>query len=261
MRSFIAVIAIACIFSVVYGDKLVNVVALTESLCPNCMDFINSDFKQLMRAEGVFDRVVLQFLSWGNAYTETTSSELCPSPTPGKYDVDVRKCWNARCVRNAKPELFAECFNKSFDSKITCQHGEDECIGNRIETCAVQMTMNKTFHSMSRIGADFIACFSGDYRGRKEYAEKCAKLAGIDYNALTKCVDGPQGTALLSEEAVETNDYGVHPGVPYVLVAGEVLPDNKSLLKAVCEKLDKATLPAGCNSNLGNNGHKWSSMS
>jgi len=246
---YISFIALACIVSAVYAEDLVKVVALTESLCPNCIDFINSDLKELVRAEGVFDRVNIDFLSWGNAYTETTSEELCPISTPGKYDVDVRKCWNARCVRHAKPELFAECFNKSFEEKITCQHGEDECYGNRIETCAVQMTRNKTINGMSRVGTEFILCFSGENKGQKDAAPACAKRAGIDYTDLMNCVNSFNGWNMLREEAVETNDYGVHPGVPYILVNGVQLTDG-SLLKAVCQQLDQNKLPAGCKQYL-----------
>jgi len=248
MRSvFVVFCALVCV--VVCAEKRVEIVALTESLCPNCIDFIDQDFREFLQAEGVFERTIIRFLSWGNAYTETTSPELCPSATPGKYDVDVRKCWNARCVRDAKPELFAECFNKSFETKITCQHGDDECLGNRIETCAVQMTRNTTDDdSMSTFGAEFILCFAGDYKGKKDAARKCATRAGFDYSIITNCVDSDKGWAFLREEAVKTNDYGVHPGVPYILVDGTLLQD-KTLLDAVCELLDQNNLPAGCKSH------------
>jgi len=75
------------------------------------------------------------------------------------------------------------------------------------------------------------------------------------------CVNSAVGWSYLREEAVETNDYGVHPGVPYVLVNDEVLPDGESLLKAICDRLDKNVLPAGCKYNINaNNGHKWSNL-
>jgi len=257
MRTFSVIsVLIACIICVVCASKTVEVVALTESLCPNCIDFINSDFKEVVNADEVFDRLNVKFLSWGNAYTETTSEELCPSRTPGKYDVNVRKCWNERCNRKAKPELFAECFNKSFETKITCQHGENEGIGNRIETCAVQMTLNKTIDSMSRVGAEFILCFSGEHKGQKDYAAECAKKAGIDYDQLNDCVNSFKGWNFLREEAVATNDYGVHPGVPYILVNGSEPPEGKSLLKVVCGLLDQQDLLAGCKKHIAIDEHK-----
>ena len=246
MRAVVAVVAVlACAAAVACADDRVKVVTLTESLCPNCVVFANQGFKEFMKATGVFERCAVSFLTWGNAYTETTSPKLCPSKTPGKYDVDVRKCWNARCNRHAEPELFAECFNISFKEHITCQHGEDECFGNLIETCALHVGRNTTDGYMTRASADFIECFLGENKGKKDSTLRCATRAGIDYDKIMSCVNSNEGTALLSEEAVETNDYGVHPGVPYVLVNGSPVPDGQTLLKMVCAVM-QGTKPAGC---------------
>ena len=227
------------------GDDRVKVVALTESLCPNCIDFVQTDLEELARATDVLARVHLRLLAWGNAYTETTSAALCPSATPGRYDVAVRRCWNARCVRTAAPALFAECFNTSFAARVTCQHGAEECLGNRIETCAVALTRNATDGGASRAGVDFVRCFVGTHRGDPAALTPCAAAAHIDRAALVACVNGADGVAFLREAAIATNDQGPHPGVPYVLVNGTPLPDGQTLLAAVCAQLP-APKPAGC---------------
>jgi len=244
MKSGLFFVVVACVAGVVCAD-LVKVVIMTESLCPDCINFASTDLKETLGAEGVYERLSVQYLAWGNAYTETTSSELCPSPTPGKYNSDVRKCWASRCVRNAAPDLFAECFNTSFKDHITCQHGEEENFGNLIESCAVYISRNTTTGMMSRTGANFIECFLGEHHGQKDSTLICAKSAGIDYDQIMSCVNSDFGYSLLSDEAVETNDYGTHPGVPYVLINLQPLPDDKSLLKGVCEQMVEPK-PAGC---------------
>jgi len=258
MRTWAALLVICCILSFVNGDNRVEVVVLTESLCPDCVEFANTDFKELLNAEGVFERVAMRFLAWGNAYTETYSDELCPSPTPGKYVGSVLKCWSTHCVRDAKPELFAECFNTSFEDRITCQHGEEEGIGNLIETCAVQLTRNSTDGSLSRTGANFIQCYLGQNHGLKNATLVCANNAGIDYNSIMTCVTSGVGYSYLREVAIQTNDYGTHPGVPYVIIDGVPLPDGASMLKAICDKIEGGK-PAGCKLSSGsvNRARSW----
>jgi len=256
MKSFMAIfVIVACFATIIYAENRVKLVVMTESLCPDCIQFANTDLKELIEADGVFEYTDIQYLAWGNAYSETTSPELCPSPTPGKYNGSVLKCWSTHCVRDAPPALFAECFNNSFADHITCQHGEEECYGNRIEACAVHVSRNTTSGWMSRVGAQFIQCFLGTNKGRKESTLACATYAGIPYDNIMKCVNTSLGTALLSEAAVETNDYGTHPGVPYILVNGVVLPDGASLVKAVCDQI-QGTKPRGCRNTVFE-GHRW----
>jgi len=246
MKSAVLFVGIvAFIAAIVNGENPPKVVIMTEALCPNCIDFANTQFKEFLKAKGVFERTEVQFLSWGNAYTETTSPQLCPSPTPGKYNVDIRKCWSSRCVRNAAPALFKECFNDSFDEHTTCQHGSDECLGNRIESCATYFTRNSTTGLMTRTGAEFIECFLGEHHGQKDSTLTCAKKAGISYDQIMSCVNSNLGTEVLREEAITTNDYGTHSGVPYVLVNGNPLSDDDTLLKVVCSLIHKDK-PSGC---------------
>jgi len=101
---------------------------MTESLCPDCINFAKTDFKEVMDASGVFERTSMHSLAWGNAYSET--KQVCPSPTPGKYNSSVLKCWMTNCLSTAKPEVFEDCFGGDFSTKVTCQHGRDEDIGN-----------------------------------------------------------------------------------------------------------------------------------
>ena len=245
-QGLLLLLAMAAAVATAKADDRVRVVALTESLCPNCIDFVQGDFAEFVSAADVLERVHLRLLAWGNAYTETTSSALCPSATPGRYDVAVRRCWNARCVRGAAPALFAECFNATdFAARVTCQHGAEECLGNRIETCADALTRNATDGGATRAGIAFVRCFVGTHRGDPAALTPCAAAAHIDRAALLACVNGPAGAAHLRAAAIATNDQGPHPGVPYVLVNGTPLADGQTLLAAVCAQLPDPK-PASC---------------
>jgi len=246
MKSVLFVFVAVCLAAAALAeDDRVKIVVMTESLCPDCVKFAHEELKKLMDAPGVFERTAIEFLAWGNAYTETTSPELCPSPTPGKYNATIRQCWASRCVRHAKPELFAECFNTSFEEHITCQHGPDEDIGNRIESCALHLSRNPADGYMTFAGAQFVHCYLGVNSGNKSATYKCAANAGIDYNKITNCANSFMGYNLVREEAIRTNDFGPHPGVPYVLINGVPLDDDKSFLHVVCSQI-KGQKPSGC---------------
>mmetsp|Transcript_82074 Transcript_82074/g.254801 ORF Transcript_82074/g.254801 Transcript_82074/m.254801 type:complete len:100 (+) Transcript_82074:481-780(+) len=73
-------------------------------------------------------------------------------------------------------------------------------------------------------------------------AKACASSAGLDYEKVAKCADGPDGDAAEEDMAKATPD---HPGVPYIVVNGKAIDDPSSLLEAVCSAYTGAK-PAGC---------------
>ena len=72
-----------------------------ESLCPDCVNFITNSFKDFYEKVKRPNLADIEFIPYGNA------KEVYNSTTK-KYD-------------------------------FTCQHGENECYGNLIETCAIQI--------------------------------------------------------------------------------------------------------------------------
>lgn len=212
----------------------VEVVLLSESLCPNCQEFVCTDLAPALAAEGVFGVVDLKLLPWGNAYFETTE---CPSATPGKYDVNVRVCWNRVCAAENPP---SDCYGNF--SRQTCQHGANECSGNRIESCAIGL-----FAKADPAAAwKFTVCFVSDNRGQLSAAEPCATKAGLDWKAIASCAESgsPVGDGFELANARATNALGAHQGVPWAFVAGVHV--EQGMLRAICNAYSGSPKPAGC---------------
>ena len=164
---------------------------------------------------------------WGNAYCET---ELCPSSTPGSYEVSVRQCWDKKCSATE-----ASCFDLS---KQICQHGVDECLGNRIEGCVMEL------YPDSHDWWPFILCFEGVSESEVAAAPRCAAHAGLDWKKIDACVSGTLGDIVDTKNAKRTTT-APHAGCPWVILNGTPMEDPSKLLQSVCQAY-QGTLPAGC---------------
>eukprot|EP01105_Mastigella_eilhardi_P019658 TRINITY_DN4643_c0_g1_i2.p1 TRINITY_DN4643_c0_g1~~TRINITY_DN4643_c0_g1_i2.p1 ORF type:complete len:175 (+),score=35.58 TRINITY_DN4643_c0_g1_i2:421-945(+) len=171
----------------------------------------------------------LTVIPWGNAYCET---DMCPSKTPGVYSKDVRVCWNAKCVNSTAP---AECWDLD---NLVCQHGDNECTGNRYEGCAISL------YPDSHQWEPFLYCFEGLNGGDLTSAQKCASYAGLSWSTISSCAATQRGVDVDVANAQATNAQGPHEGVPFCLVNG-VQFTGHSLLRTVCDAYT-GTLPSGC---------------
>jgi len=155
-------------------------------------------------------------------------------------------CWIKECGVASPP---AECFNQTT-SEILCQHGENECLANRIEACANSMAQNATD------SVQFTTCFEGlfemswltDNNAVTGASSKCLgeSLSYVNPVMFASCVEGAEGQKLDRVNAAATAKYGTsRQGTPWVTVNGEVLQDPTSLLKAVCAAYD-GPKPSGC---------------
>merc|ERR1719461_1870769 len=109
------------------------------------------------------------------------------------------------------PKIVFHAFQKM---SMTCQHGKDECTGNRYLGCAINSTTSKNGWW------NFTYCFEGQHQGDLKFAESCAKSAGYDYAQLTKCVESDLGVAIDTANAQHTCTQA-HPGTPTIFINGE----------------------------------------
>jgi hypothetical protein len=179
-----------------------------------------------MGTAGIWDIVELHVTPWGNAYCET---EGCESPTPGTYNATVRNCWDSQCNVTQK-DVPKDCFTCVTEMKQTCQHGHDECLGNRIVGC-----VNQAFGYDHREPWYFVSCFQGIHVGDLKFAQECAESVSLNYTEITHCAESKRGVHVDEENARHTTTRP-HPGTPTVFIEREEASDQskEGLIAAIC---------------------------
>mmetsp|Transcript_3434 Transcript_3434/g.5337 ORF Transcript_3434/g.5337 Transcript_3434/m.5337 type:complete len:189 (+) Transcript_3434:263-829(+) len=183
-----------------------------------------------------------EFFPWGNAYFNTSSCGQAAG-----YDKDKSMyCWIKECGVASPP---SECFNKAV-SPILCQHGQNECLANRIEGC-INGLANTTHDSIN-----YTICFEGSFQDSwmsnssavMDAAEKCLgdTVSYINPVMFASCIEGPQGDEYDKTNAKATAHYGASRlGTPWVVVDGKAMQDVSDLLETVCDSY-QGTKPSGC---------------
>ena len=99
--------------------------------------------------------------------------------------------------------------------KFSCQHGQEECYGNLIESCAIHFYPNTSIHF------PFIHCIEMQNTNPRESAPECAKKFDMDYGQIKSCADGALGNSLEHEMALKTDALQPpHEYVPWVTLNG-----------------------------------------
>ncbi|XP_029931307.1 gamma-interferon-inducible lysosomal thiol reductase-like [Myripristis murdjan] len=124
-----------------------------------------------------------------------------------------------------------------------CQHGEQECLGNTIEACVMNMTGPAAF--------PIIFCMESAADVIKA-AESCVGVySNVSWSSIMSCVKGDLGMQLMHQNALMTAALKPpHEYVPWVTINGEHTDDLQkqamsNLLGLVCNKY-KGTKPDTC---------------
>uniref|UniRef100_A0A3B4AWF1 Gamma-interferon-inducible lysosomal thiol reductase n=1 Tax=Periophthalmus magnuspinnatus TaxID=409849 RepID=A0A3B4AWF1_9GOBI len=136
---------------------------------------------------------------------------------------------------------------ESFDGGkyiFKCQHGEQECLGNMIEACMLNLTSSDAFLPIYCMEA------SGDV---VKAAQPCVELFAPDlsWERLMKCVNGDLGNQIMHQNALKTQALKPsHNYVPWITINGvhtEDLQDKafSALVPLVCN-MYKGEKPAIC---------------
>ncbi|PVD31884.1 hypothetical protein C0Q70_07308 [Pomacea canaliculata] len=134
---------------------------------------------------------------------------------------------------------------------FTCQHGELECIGNTIETCAIYELKNISIYF------PFIHCMELSLRSYNPYeaASVCSNKTGVPVQNILNCANSSLGNTLEHQMALKTDALQPsHEYVPWVTLNGvhtEKINNKavKNLLKLICETY-KGPKPEPCKEEL-----------
>ncbi|KAL4634787.1 gamma-interferon-inducible lysosomal thiol reductase [Arapaima gigas] len=127
---------------------------------------------------------------------------------------------------------------------FSCQHGEQECLGNMIETCVLNMIVEAAFPIIYCMESSVDVISAG---------ESCLKLYApkVTWESIMSCVKGDLGNKLMHKNAQETAALNPpHQYVPWITINGKHTEDlqNKamsSLFNLVCS-LYKGPKPEAC---------------
>jgi interferon gamma-inducible protein 30 len=193
-------------FSAIKGKNPPNVIEFyMESLCPYCIRFTTGPIKFLLEQENFQELAIVNFIPFGNAEE---------SQKDNKYTFE-------------------------------CQHGEAECRGNLIETCAVKLFDNLSANK-------FIVCLETNYKGNfDQTAQQCLASEESKYNLLLNCLSSDKANEYQHEMAEKTNSLQpAHEWVPWVVVDGVHdgdISEADDLVAYLCSKRSDKSEIALCN--------------
>ena len=168
---------------------------------------------------------------------------------------------------------YGNAYTDPQSKKIQCQHGESECVGNRIHACAAEILHGKE-QQESLVG--FIVCMEKEW-DQKDYGDACVRKIG---DMITK-EKGLEITACArdlerSEKLVRKNGDRTgrlqpsHNYVPWLTIRnekgiethseGDQMAMMEDLVKFLCEEWSRRSggsedgLPKGCRKTVGSGG-------
>lgn len=136
---------------------------------------------------------------------------------------------------------------------VQCQHGDDECKGNRYECCSIQLYPNATQWY------PFVRCMENAGDSMLQEVQQCASKASLSYSKIQSCFSGPEGDTCITNAAKATNNLNPpHQYTPWVTVNGKHLSGIQHVLSAVCAELKKAGVsPPGCSGANDDDDNMW----
>ncbi|CAH0560061.1 unnamed protein product [Brassicogethes aeneus] len=130
---------------------------------------------------------------------------------------------------------------------FVCQHGPQECKGNRILSCAIENLPNQNDQ------VEFVNCFMQIYKRTRKHpmedAQQCSHKVNLDFKQLIGCYNSEQGTHL--QLNAEKSTVKFQPRfIPTVLYNGEFKQQLQDISLVnfrglVCELIGK-TFPESC---------------
>ncbi|XP_054158294.1 GILT-like protein 1, partial [Oppia nitens] len=116
----------------------------------------------------------------------------------------------------------------NYDRKpsFRCQHGPDECYGNKAQACVLDITkMSGTgISGQPSTTLQYIACMfsAGNWRQTQVTAKQCAETVHLNWTQLSECIDGSHGDRLMVAHSHRTfNLEPQHTFIPWIIIDGQ----------------------------------------
>jgi len=210
-----------------YHGRKVLVEIYYETLCPSSLDLLNGSFQKAWQDNKLREIMDVRLYPFGNAemLSENEVSKVYKASHPNaKYPV------------------------------INCQHGEQECLGNLVQACAV-----KQLKTSDSVGLVLCMASQGTSVDIESSSRDCAKKLDISMKQIMDCVTSSQGHDLITALGSKSLNPVLHRTyVPFVLVDGrhEKAADEDNLLGPLCSAVG-SPLPHACeaSASINDSGH------
>jgi len=188
-----------------------------ETRCPFSLEFINTTLREAWEDQELWKHIDVKLHPFGNAHMieEKKISEGFHFWHPhGNYPI------------------------------IICQHDDMECLGNRLQACAIDLLEDSSKY------IPFVICMSsyGIAAGLELTSFECGKKHGVDMDKIKACTDSKKGHDLAMTAGRSTVTANVSH-VPWLTVNGNHTT-NDTLLAPVCDLLSEAK-PKACKKDDG----------
>ncbi|KAJ8965016.1 hypothetical protein NQ314_004414 [Rhamnusium bicolor] len=106
------------------------------------------------------------------------------------------------------PFGFAIADNESGEWNFTCQHGDGECYGNKVHSCALALFPKE-------ISTQFVLCaMASDDSSSEENLRECAATTKIAWPSLQQCLTSGKADELLAANGIRTSS--VDPSIDFI---------------------------------------------
>lgn len=98
---------------------------------------------------------------------------------------------------------------------FSCQHGPNECYGNRVQACVIEQLKN------TELAMKYVECMfdHSDWKNTRITAPECAKKLEIDWERTNSCTEGSEGERLLIANSLKTfNLNPEHTFIPWIVI-------------------------------------------
>jgi len=147
------------------------------------------------------------------------------------------------------------------DTLFTCQHGPNECYGNKLHACALQHIQVDSFqkkHTRESLSLEYVVClFKNGFQDAPIPGEKCAReLEFKNWDVISQCTNSTEGSKLLQRYGEQTHNLKPElTFVPTIVIKHQYTKETQDLSltdlrSAVCRALPQPR-PAECNAGSG----------
>lgn len=121
---------------------------------------------------------------------------------------------------------------------FTCQHGEKECYGNKVELCSLAY--------YPKNGLNMMNCMQKYRAFDDDTIAECAKMEQVDAAPIIDCAKGVEGNNLMlyAGDLTPTLSY-----VPSIIVNGELHSDVENIIQYICDAYT-GEKPSVCKTSL-----------